>query len=138
MNNLSNNFYFKCLIRALKENDAYHKDYLNTLLDNFKQFLKEEEAFYPHIFVSKTGMCGKKLKVQKYYYSLIKEKFLEDIKEVIKIQCIGKSINLYNEHYLIKHMEEHMLYFYLRNSLSSNKNQLYYGNRIFYPDIYKE
>ena len=54
MNNLSNNFYFKCLIRALKENDAYHKDYLNTLLDNFKQFLKEEEAFYPHIFVSKT------------------------------------------------------------------------------------
>lgn len=133
-NKLLGNFYFKNLLRTLKEYNI-DRENIFELLRVLNFCLKDNEAFYPHMFITKCVPNKIKDKAEETYFSYIKEKFINDLKYIIdKNSSISED---FNEELLIKFIKDHSLYFHLRNRYRILMKNIDENNFLFYPELKK-
>ena len=118
------NYYFKTLVRCLKENNLYNAETKKNILYIRKEVFKT--TIYPHCLLSHIIGCD--YDINNCYLSSIKEQFINDLMLLIK-ENKRKKIKVSESNILVNIKLNHVLS-YLQNDLgiipSHVDLQLYY------------
>lgn len=133
MDKRRNNFYVKSLIRTLKELNKFDEWGKRFVIRVEKQILDTDDEFFPHIIITSDGEYYFHDDVRDYFFNIIKNQLLLDLKKIYIKLNIEDS---YNSFELENRARNTMLYSYL-DYVGINFGDLINFKSIFYPEYYK-